>query len=86
MNGFWAWVVENPASSALWTWPPMMKQIRRSRAAEVVLHMCAFGACYRKATQLAGTLPGFDSLGRKSPGDHYHEQLKGTVKLLEGGK
>ena len=84
VNGFW--VVENPASSALWSWPPMMKQIRRSRAAEVVLHMCAFGACYRKATQLAGTLPGLASLGRTCPGDHYHEQLRGTVKLLEGGK
>ena len=52
------YILENPATSKLSEWSHMRRALRKTQAQTITLHMCAFGTSYKKATELAGTLPG----------------------------
>ncbi len=73
-------VVENPAASRLWAWPPLRKALAAMRADHAVLDMCCFDAAWRKPTRLSGTLPGLWTMAGRCPGHRRHVRLQGTVE------
>ncbi|CAE8733684.1 unnamed protein product [Polarella glacialis] len=75
------WTLENPASSALWTWKPLAVLLAACDVTSVVFDMCMFGAALKKPSRIAGTLQGLDSLARRCPGSLPHVILQGTVSL-----
>ena len=74
-----AQALENPTSSGLWKWPPLMRLLRRMRALHIQFPMCAYGACYRKNTTVATTLPELAHLARRCTCTVPHEVLQGLV-------
>ena len=43
--------MENPAGSALWSWAPLRRALRRVRAGTVLLDQCQYGTPYKKPTR-----------------------------------
>ncbi len=59
------WVVEQPATSLMWSYPPMAALLTACRAVRVHTYMGAFQHRQCKPTVLVGTLPTLAMLGRK---------------------
>ena len=74
--------LENPLTSGLWKWPPMKRMLERANFGYVQFPMCAYGAAYRKWTQIATTAPGLLSLSRSCTCTVPHERLQGKVNLM----
>ena len=79
-------VIENPASSRLWTFPPMRDLMNQSLVQIVVFDMCQYGGDSYKPIQLVGTLPDLQSLARRCGHDHVHVPLSGSARALWHGK
>ncbi len=58
------WVVEQPATSRMWDWPPMAELLANSEALRVHTVMGAYGHRQTKPTVLRGTLPTLRALAR----------------------
>ncbi len=77
-------VVENPANSLLWLYPPLARLLKTGTP--VILDQCAFGASWRKATRLHTWNCNLSALGircRASKGlcqfsGEAHHNLTGT--------
>jgi len=80
------WTLENPWSSGLFRQRSFLRVCKLTRAQGVCVDMCAYGAHYKKATGIVGTLPGLSGLQRLCTGGHTHEYLQGTVRTAEGSK
>jgi hypothetical protein len=81
------WTIENPAHSGLWKWPPLARLIASTPGCHVCyIDVCEYGACFKKPTRIAGTLPNLLSLERTCLGGHFHERLSGTVSTVRDGK
>ncbi|CAK0862131.1 unnamed protein product, partial [Prorocentrum cordatum] len=86
-------VIENPRSSHLWSWPPLESLLRRAAAVRVELDMCAFGAAWKKPTLLVGNLQGLaraeasrgDGAGSLAVEDVFRLALPSSVLPPPGG-
>ena len=76
-----SFILENPATSKLFSYPPLARALSRAGAEPVVFDMCRFGTSYLKPTRLVGTLPGLSTLGLRCNCTLPHEQLQGLVRL-----
>ena len=76
-------VLENPLSSGLWGWQPLQRQLRRLGCERYEVHMCAYGAAWKKPTGLCSNLPNFADAVRRCPGCQQHVILQGSV-FVEG--
>ncbi|CAK0835822.1 unnamed protein product, partial [Prorocentrum cordatum] len=73
-------VIENPRSSHLWSWPPLERLLRRAAAVRVELDMCAFGAAWKKPTLLVGNLQGLERMEARCPRHARHVVLQGVLR------
>ena len=64
------WVLENPASSMLWSAPPIQRLLRRPSVTFTTIDQCQYGAPWKKATGLALG-------GGLSPGPHLSKVCSG---------
>ena len=78
--------LENPASSMLWLTPEVTDLELRTGAVRVYHDMCQHGSPHKKPTVFLSSHPAFLSLGRRCPGDHYHEPLEGLTTDPDTGK
>ncbi|CAK0840824.1 unnamed protein product, partial [Prorocentrum cordatum] len=69
-------VIENPRSSHLWSWPPLESLLRRAAAVRVKLDMCAFGAAWKKPTLLVGNLHGLARMEARKEGESRIDQRR----------
>ena len=76
-----SFILENPATSKLFSYPPLARALSRAGAEPVVFDMCRFGTSYLKPIRLVGTLPGLSTLGLRCNCTLPHEQLQGLVRL-----
>ena len=79
-------VIENPLTSRLWQFPPLLSALQHPAVQLVDYDSCAYGAAARKPGRLGGTLPGLERLGRRCRGDHVHEVLAGSTKAWDSFK
>ena len=78
--------LENPASSALFRWPPFARFLRQHCVSSVVIHYCRWGASYLKPTRVVSSIAALDALETRCLGGHHHEHLQGVVKVQQGEK
>ena len=78
--------IENPSSSRLWQFGPILELARSKQVRFVTWDMCQYGTSYRKRTTILTNEPHFQMLERQCTRDHVHEHLKGTVRAKIGGK
>jgi hypothetical protein len=76
--------LENPAGSALFTLPALAPLFLELGCHDVFFETCAYGACYRKATQVRTNCKELLALTRRCRDmpEHCHEQLSGTVTIM----
>ena len=77
-GGFWS--LENPASSRLWLFEPIVRLRTLPDVIHVTWDMCQFKAPHKKPTTLLTNMADIASLGRRCTGGHVHETLQGTVR------
>ncbi len=77
--------LENPLNSGLFALPAIARELEKPPAVRVVFDCCAWGACYRKSTELRTNFPKLCSLVRRCSDvpPHTHDQLEGTVTLQD---
>lgn len=51
-------LLENPAGSQLWRWPPLAKELRTGRLVTVRVDMCSYDAAWKKPTRFETNLAG----------------------------
>ena len=78
--------LENPQTSRLWDFGPIRDLFLDKRICFFTFHMCAWGAPYKKPTSILADLHSLLSLACRCPGDHVHEQLRGTMVTFVNGK
>lgn len=78
--------IENPSSSRLWQFGPILELAQHKQVRFVTWDMCQYGTPYRKRTTILTNEPHFQNLERRCTRDHVHEHLKGTVRAKIGGK
>ena len=49
--------IENPFSSSLWKWPPLLRELERHRVSWIRTDYCCWGAPYQKATYVLRVQP-----------------------------
>ncbi len=69
------WLIEQPATSRMWSFPPMAALLRDTGARRVHTYMGCFGHRQPKPTVLWGTLPALDLLARSRSA--VPEELRG---------
>ena len=79
------YIIENPQSSGLWSWPPMQRRLRRTGAVRVSRPFCFDGTPYQKYTSLCGTVPNLCTLEAKCRCSLPHEHLQGMVLMPQPG-
>lgn len=79
------WSIENPATSRLFTFPPIARLAGLGNARWVQWDMCMYGADHRKRTLLLTNLPELDRLGcdRKCNHAYRHTPLAGTCRVID---
>ena len=75
------WTLENPKSSALWKYGPLLQRIHKPDVLEANYDCCEYRQPYKKPTKVVGTLPTLVMLSRQCKGGHYHEHLQGSVTI-----
>lgn len=82
-----SWVhAENPRSSRLWELPPIRGLFKVKQVQHVVFDMCQYGQLYKKRTAVMTNMPELHQLERLCTRDHQHQPLRGTVKVVDGGR
>ena len=79
------WSIENPASSFLWSMPPMVTLQKLPQVRLFLLDMCRFGSPHKKPTAVLSTID-LSALAQQCDmvvRPHFHEPLTGTV-LVHG--
>jgi hypothetical protein len=84
MNLFWS--IENPATSLLWEFMPIVQLLELPNVVRVEWDMCAYGTPYKKATALLTNLQQLQQLSSRCTKDHVHVQLVGTERVKQGSK
>ncbi len=74
------WSLENPASSRLWSWPPLQAFLSSNVVFKVRVDYCCWGCRYLKPTVLYTSSEDLLALGSRCQGGHLHEHLQGTVR------
>jgi hypothetical protein len=76
--------LENPAGSGLFSLPALGPLFAELGCVDVFFETCAYGACYRKATQVRTNCRALLPLTRRCADmpKHVHEHLSGTVTIL----
>ena len=70
-------MIENPATSGLWDYQPISKELVRLGCAEVPVDMCAYGAPYKKPTMFKTNIPELQTVARSCRCVVPHEHLQG---------
>ena len=73
-----------PSLSKPWDWPPLVAELRRAGAWRIRFAQCAYGAPYRKFTDLAASHPSFEWVAAPCCGRKHTEVLRGLVHV--GGR
>ena len=73
--------IENPRSSRLWGWAPLVRALRRSGGFWVDFPQCAYGTPYQKPTRLATNLPALAALTRRCTCGRHAEYLQGLARI-----
>ena len=73
-------VIENPWYSRLWSWPPLVRQLKRLGSRAHLVHMCAHGCAWLKPTCVHTNLPDSHLIEKRCPGHRRHVRLQGTIK------
>ena len=79
------YIIENPQSSGLWSWPPMQRCLRRTGAVRVSRPFCFDGTPCQKYSSLCGTLPNLCTLKAKCRCQFSHEHLQRMVLMPQPG-
>ena len=81
-----AFVLENPRTSRLWVFEPIMEILSDSHVSVVEFHACGFEGTFKKPTRLFGTLQGLEKLSKKCPGNHIHTVVTGKLRVWDDDK
>lgn len=73
----WYWSMENPASSRIFEFRPIVELHALPHVQLVVFHMCQYGQPFKKPTAILTNLSSLLALARKCQGGHKHVQLVG---------
>ena len=73
-------VLENPWSSRLWSWAPLVRQLKRLGSRAHLVHTCAHGCAWFKPTCVHTNLPDSSSIEKLCPGHPRHVRFQGTIK------
>ena len=79
------WSIENPATSRLFTFPPVARLAGLRNARWVQWDMCMYKSDHRKRTLLLTNTPGLDRLGCDPVCNHAHRHapLAGTCRVVD---
>ena len=78
--------VENPKTSMMWLYPPMLRIAQRPDVYTVDLVYCRFGMKWMKQTRILTNIPALKKLACKCAGDHQHQILRGTAQAGHSGR
>lgn len=78
----WYWSLENPASSTLFIFQPIVDLFGLSNVGFLKWDMCRYSQPFKKSTGLLTNLPILNKLARVCQGGHQHIQLVGREKFL----
>ncbi len=80
--------IENPFPSKLFAVPRIAQLSKQLALTPVVFDCCAWGAIYKKPTQLRTNMAALSVLakGCKTRAPHSHETLEGKVTIMDSGK
>ena len=78
--------LENPQTSRLWEFGPIHDLFRNPKTHFFVLHMCGWGAPYKKPTGILTNMTALERLVRKCTRDHEHVALRGTERVVLDGQ
>ena len=78
----WFWSMENPRSSRIFEFEPVVALFGLPDATWTVWDMCMYNQPFKKPTALLSNIPALIALARKCSGDHRHEQLRGTETYI----
>ena len=73
----WYWSMENPASSRIFEFRPIVELSCSSSCSACSFHMCQYGQPFKKPTAILTNLSSLLALARKCQGGHKHVQLVG---------
>lgn len=79
----WYWSVENPKSSRLFEFDPIVGLFGLPWATWTAWDMCMYGQPFKKPTALLSNVPELSALARSCEGGHVHEQLRGTEVYVD---
>jgi hypothetical protein len=79
-------VIENPMSSMMWNFPPMVDLLGREGVVSIILDYCQYGERWRKSTRLVSNREELLALSRRCSGSfrrcsstgHEHQVLRGA--------
>ena len=80
--------IEDPKGAWLFEVPISVELLAKLKACRVLYDNCAWGATYRKCSELRTNCPPLCSLGRTCAdvtSEHVHEHLEGTVRIPRAG-
>ena len=63
---------------------PLKAALDQPGVSTAVFDACYFGAHFKKPTNIVGSLPSLSALNGRCRGGHWHDELRGTVKLGPG--
>ena len=78
--------IENPASSRLFQFEPLLKALHLGPVSFVTFEMCQYGEPYKKSTCIATSSPHLGRLGRRCNHSSHAVWLKGTTKISKAGE
>ena len=78
--------IENPLSSKIWRFAPMLALHALQGVYDVVFDACAYEGLYKKPTKILTSFQCLQCLSRRCPGNHVHIQCQGSVKVFKDGK
>lgn len=78
----WYWSIENPATSRLFEFRPVVELFGLPHVIWFKWDMCAYGEAYKKPTGLLTNLAPLQVLARRCCGGHKHVQLVGREKYV----
>ena len=80
------WVLENPQTSKLFQFAPVVEIMQHASTLDIVLHMCAYAALWKKPTRLITNAPCLLRLAKFCNKKHVHVVLSGGARCLVKGK
>ena len=81
------WAIENPRSSRLFTFEPLVRAMQSGPCYEINFDMCSYGEVYKKETSIFSSLGKLQKLERHCGHRRHSVWLKGVTKVeFPGGK